>query len=158
MRTYLAHKFREVLAEVVVGDAAFAALRILRRVVHVVGWIGKHHIRRLPVQHPVEVRAGAGIAAQHAVRTEKPQISGPGDRIFFHFGSGILIGVERRIEFVAQPVQFLVVEAQQIEIELFFSERCQFRRRSIVVDKCTLFSQRRQLRLCPSQSPALETF
>ncbi len=133
MRADLAQKLREVLAEVIVGDAALAALRIFRRVVHVVGWIGEHHVRRLPVQHPVEVRPGTGIAAQHPVRTQKPQISGPGDRIFFHFGSGILIGIQRRIEFVPQPIQFLVVEAQQIEVELFFSERCQFRRQQLVV-------------------------
>ncbi len=92
----------------------------------------KRHVGELAVQHLLDVGQHGGVAAQHPVLAADPQIAGAADRIGRRLGR--LVGVVVRLELHGQqPVEFGVIEAEQIEVEGILLQRSQLGRQHLVV-------------------------
>ena len=103
-------------------------------VIHVVGRIGKHDIRCVARHQPIYIGLLRSVAAEHAMLPEQPEVASHRDRRFRDLRDAVLVGETLvRILRGQQLRQFLVIEADQAEIEVLVLERGEFQAKQFVI-------------------------
>ncbi len=95
----------------------------------------KRHVGELAAQHLLDISQHGGVAAQHAMLAADPEIARAADWIGRRLGRFIEV---RRLVVGAgqQPIDFGVVEAEQIEVECLLLQRRQLGRQHLVIPAC----------------------
>ena len=103
-------------------------------VVDQIWWISCEQDRLLVVHDADDVIRLGAVAAQQAMIAQQPQIARPRHRVHRRLGNDVFAGeaialVERR----QQPIELLLVETGEVEIEAGGVQRVQFRRQELLI-------------------------
>ena len=103
-------------------------------VVDQIWWIACEEYRLLVVHDADDVVRLGAVTAQQAVVAEQPQIARPRHRVHRRLGNDVFAGeavtvFERR----QQPIEFLLVEPGEVEVEAGGVQRVQFGRQQLLI-------------------------
>ena len=128
----------EAISQVVVQDRAVLAAQLVLgavRVVDIVGRIQEGHVCELGTEQALVVGRDGGIATQHLVVTQQPQVTRLGDDTRLRLGDRIVVRqtVAAGVGIGEQRFQGVRVEADQPEIEVRELELTQFEPQQLLV-------------------------
>jgi hypothetical protein len=76
------------------------------------------------------------VVAEHPVRSEQPEVAGPGDRILGWIGNRVFVGQPSRVVLCEQPREFFVLEPDEADVEVFRLQRRELNTEKLFVPTC----------------------
>jgi hypothetical protein len=134
-------KTPKIIAQIVIlNGAGFAAHLVFGRigVIHVIGWIGKHHVGQLFAQQGLIAVDEGRIPTQDFMIPANPKIAQNADRVFGNFRSSVFIGqaFASSSHPVIHPAHLRQIPSSKIKILTF--QRLQFLPQQIFIPACIL--------------------